>query len=135
MSFATGLWADSPVPEKRLTLVRDADLPGGDIQSIFDTTLTACQTACLTNESCVAFTFNTRSNACFPKSEVGEQATYEGAFSGFVLRTPPRIVALGEERAGDLDFLRQSDLDAAKRMASAVPSRVSTVALICSPAR
>ena len=31
ISFATGLWADSPVPGKRLTLIRDVDLPGGDI--------------------------------------------------------------------------------------------------------
>ena len=60
---------DAPlVPERRLILTENSDLPGGDITSIFDTTLEACEAACLNDPSCQAFTFNTRSNSCFPKS-------------------------------------------------------------------
>lgn len=115
--LGTALWAQSAVPDRRLSLIRDIDLPGGDIQSIFDTNLKACETACLTNPRCVAFTFNTRSNACFPKSSIGDRSVYEGAFSGLVLTTPPSVVALGELRAGELDFLSENDLDAARSVA------------------
>ena len=118
ISFTSVAMADNPIPEKRLSLVRDVDLPGGDIQSIFDTTLNACERACLTNESCVAFTFNTRSNSCFPKASVGEEAPYEGAFSGYVLGTDPAVLAKGETREAELrSFLRQADIDAATRLA------------------
>ena len=59
--------AEDLIPAKRLALSENTDLPGGDIASIFDTTLEACETACLTNKLCQAFTFNTRNGACFPK--------------------------------------------------------------------
>ncbi|KMW58935.1 PAN domain protein [Candidatus Rhodobacter oscarellae] len=116
-TFCTGALAEGLIPERRLALVRDVDFPGGDIQSIFDTTLNACEQACLANSRCAAFTYNTRSNSCFPKSEYGESAAYEGAFSGIVLVTDPAIVARGAQREGDLDFLREGDLNAAREMA------------------
>ncbi len=115
--------AQDPVPDRRLGLVRDVDFPGGDIRSIFDTTLNACETACLTDPRCVAFTFNTRSNACFPKSELGEEAPYEGAFSGRVLTADPRIVAAAETRAAELDFLSEHDIDQARRQALDLTNR------------
>jgi len=112
--LASGAWAESPVPEKRLSLVRNMDIPGGDLQSIFDSSLNACEAACLTNTRCVAFTYNTETNACFPKSQLGEGIAFEGAFSGRVLVTDPTILALGEKRAKDLDFLSSSDLTGAR---------------------
>jgi len=115
--FATGVWAESPIPDRRLSLTRNIDYPGGDLQSIFDTTLNACEAACLANPRCVAFTHNTRSNSCFPKSQVGESAPYEGAFSGRVIVTSPSVVILGEVRGAELDFLFPSDLTAARRQA------------------
>ncbi|MDJ0628540.1 MAG: alpha-2-macroglobulin family protein [Rhodobacter sp.] len=109
--------AQSPIPDRRLALIRDVDLPGGDLRSIFDTTLNACETACLTDTRCVAFTFNTRSNSCFPKGEIGESAVYEGAFSGRVLTTAAGVVERGEMRAAELDILSEGDLTGARRMA------------------
>ena len=70
------------IPEKRLVLSADTDLPGSDLQSVFNTTLDACQAACLADDACVAFTFNSGAGACFPKSAVGEPVPYEGALSG-----------------------------------------------------
>ena len=116
-SLASSLWAQTAVPERRLTLVRDFDFPGGDLQSIFDTTLNACETACLTNERCGEFTFNTRSNSCFLKSGSGERAAYEGAYSGTVLITDPAIVEMGQSRAADLGFLYPADIPNARAMA------------------
>ena len=79
--LATIAHADSPIPERRLSLIRDTDFPGGDIRTIFDSTLNACETACLSDDSCVAFTYNGRSRACFPKSAITDRQPYQGAMS------------------------------------------------------
>ena len=71
LAFAGSSIAQDLIPERRLVLTDNTDLPGGDLQSIFDTTLEACERACLTNPSCTAFTFNTLKGACFPKSAPG----------------------------------------------------------------
>lgn len=97
--------ADDLIPDRRLVLSENTDLPGGDIASIFDTTLEACERACLTNRSCTAFTFNTRNGSCFPKSGAGEPATYGGAFSGFVIEGTADAEALAVKRAADLTFV------------------------------
>jgi len=123
ISFATSALAQNPIPDRRLALLRNFDLPGGDIQSIFDTTLTACQAACLADDNCQAFTFNTKSNACFPKLSIGEREAYDGAFSGFILETPANVVALGEERAKDLGFLREKDIEAATSLATSLTNK------------
>ena len=60
--------AQDLIPSKRMVLQQDTDYAGGDIASIFDTTLDACQRACFANTACEAFTFNTRNNSCFPKA-------------------------------------------------------------------
>ncbi len=115
--IAVSVLADSPVPERRLSLVRDVDFPGGDLQSIFDTSLEACQLACLTNPRCGAFTFNTRSGSCFTKASPSEPVTYEGALSGVVIETPPSVLQVAGIRAVELAFLRDGDLVAAREQA------------------
>ena len=84
--FAAMATAQDLIPERRFVLSQDADLPGGDIASIFDTTLEACERACSTNQSCTAFTFNTNNASCFPKSGPGEPAFFLGAYSGYLDR-------------------------------------------------
>jgi len=101
------------VPERRLVLTENVDLAGNDLQQIFDTSLEACQQACLADDRCVALTFNARSNACFPKSAAGEPSFYQGAFSARVIRADAAAGALAAERAADLSFLQAADLDAA----------------------
>ena len=56
------------VPERRAVLVQDLDFYGSDLRSIFDTTRDACETACVAEAACNAFTFNGRANSCFLKS-------------------------------------------------------------------
>ena len=91
--------ADNGVPEARVAISRDTDFPGADLQFIFDTTLDACQAACLADASCAGFTFNARSNACFPKSAIGAPQPFANAISGLVLRTDPRVLAAAPGRA------------------------------------
>lgn len=97
--------AEDLIPAKRLVLSENTDLPGGDLASIFDTTLEACQRACLTNKSCTAFTFNTRNGSCFAKSGQGDPVFFQGAYSGYVLSADPAAETLAKQRAAELTFV------------------------------
>ena len=121
MTFGGSALAESVVPDKRVIMYRDADFPGGDIQSIFDTTLEACEMACLTQAQCRAFTYNSRSAACFLKDRKGESETYSGAFSAEVVLVNPAIVAQAEARVENLDFLYETDIAAATKRARELP--------------
>ena len=103
--MSTLAFADPLIPERRLVLSENTDLPGGDIASIFDTTLDACERACLTNNRCTAFTFNTNNGSCFPKSSPGEPAAFGGAFSGRVLQAEPEAAGRAAARRAELRFV------------------------------
>ena len=110
-------WADEPIPERRVVLSQGVDFFGADLRTIFDVDFEACQQACLLDRRCKAFTFNQRSNSCFPKSAVEEENPYDGAVSGRVTDVPEARIKLSRERAAQLDFLRDSDLSDARRLA------------------
>ncbi|MBL4915731.1 alpha-2-macroglobulin family protein [Szabonella alba] len=109
--------AQELVAPKRLAITRDMDLPGGDIASMLDTTIEACQRACLANDSCTALTFNSRAGACFLKNGAGAPAPYQGAISARVLNAEPGLAGAAAGRSAALAFLRPSDLDAARDLA------------------
>ncbi len=117
------VFAESPVPDRRIALTRDVDLPGGDLRTILDASLSACQTACLADSECGAFTYNSRTRACFPKGETGAPVPFEGAYSGLVLTAPAGAVALGEARAAELPFLDENDLRTAREVALELTNR------------
>ena len=103
MSAAPGVApAQDLVPAKRFVISENTDLPGGDIASIFDTTLEACERACITNTNCEAFTFNTRNGSCFPKSAKSTPAIFDGAFSGYVIAAAPGVEDRAKARRQDL---------------------------------
>ena len=110
--------AQDLVPQKRSALVSDTDLPGGDLQSIFNTTLEACERACLTDTRCTAFTFNTRNGACFPKAAPGKGVAYAGAISGRVLAAAAGGAARADTRKAELTFLHSGYFAGALKMAS-----------------
>ena len=106
------------VPDKRVTILQGYDLPGGDIAQLFDTTLEACERACLTNAQCTAFTFNSRNGSCFPKAGPGVATAYDGALSGFVLTAEAGAKARADARRADLAFLSDFDLQQAATLAA-----------------
>lgn len=112
--------ADGPIPEKRTLYERNVDFVGNDISNIFDTTLQACEAACLSNDNCQAFTFNTRSNSCFPKSNVTDLSVYEGAISGRVYNANPAYLANADARVSELSFMQPSDVERAESLASRI---------------
>lgn len=109
--------AQDILPERRMIVTQDMDFPGGDLQPLFDTTLSACRTACLTDTACEAFTFNTRSNACFPKSAVTARSPYQGAISAEIRRTDPQVLQSGADRLRDMGWLGDQNLTEARELA------------------
>lgn len=121
LNFAGAALAEGPVPDRRVILQRDMDFPGHDLLSIFDTSIEACESACLTRADCRAFTFNSRSAACFLKDGQAETAPYAGAFSANVVTVPAEIVTAAQSKVGDLDFLFETDIEAAVNRARDLP--------------
>ncbi|MDZ4136181.1 MAG: PAN domain-containing protein, partial [Paracoccaceae bacterium] len=113
LSLSASATAQDLVPAKRFVLNENADLPGGDIGAVFDTTLEACERACLANKSCTAFTFNTRNGSCFPKAGPGAEAFYQGAVSGRVITADTAVITQAPARRGELGFLPDWDISAA----------------------
>lgn len=113
LGLALPSFAQQVVPEERFVFLRNIDFSGADLANLFDTTDAACQRVCAAQADCVAFTFNTRSNACFPKSAISDQVFYDGALSARKVATDPAVLARAASRAADLDFLSAEDLQAA----------------------
>lgn len=112
--------AQDAVQPSRMIHDQGIDLAGTDLANIFDTTLRACQAACLNDARCEAYTFNLRSNACFPKRDITGTVTYEGAISARRFLTGPDVLAQADARAVELSFLRADDLAAASDFAAGV---------------
>uniref|UniRef100_UPI003567637C PAN/Apple domain-containing protein n=1 Tax=Shimia sp. TaxID=1954381 RepID=UPI003567637C len=113
---------DSLIPERRIVVSRDVDFYGSDLTNIFDTSYEACRNACLNDSQCQAFTFNKRSNACFPKSAISDTQPYEGALSGEVFTADPRALRSAEARAAELDFIPRYQLTQAREQAETIGS-------------
>jgi alpha-2-macroglobulin len=105
------------VPERRLAITQNMDFFGADLQPIFETTFETCQKICLADRQCQAFTFNFKSNACFPKTEVSEKTPFEGASSAQVYATDPAVLRQQSQRIQDLAFLPSWYLENARQQA------------------
>ncbi|WP_420023255.1 alpha-2-macroglobulin family protein [Cereibacter azotoformans] len=108
------------LPDRRFVLSADTDLPGSDMATLLDTTLEACERACLSRSGCVAFTYNARNGSCFPKSASGDEAPYQGATSGVVVPADPARQETARLRASELAFLPDYDLTRAKEQAASL---------------
>ena len=105
--------AQDLIPERRFVVTQDQDLPGGDIASVFDTTIEACERACVTNARCTAYVYNTRNGSCFVKNGPGEGAFFAGAFSATVIEADQAVRAAAKERRAELAFLPDWDIQPA----------------------
>ncbi|MEO1139349.1 MAG: MG2 domain-containing protein, partial [Pseudomonadota bacterium] len=115
--------AQTAVPDRREVVTRDVDFFGADLDPLFDTTLDACRNLCFANQSCKAYTFNSRSNACFPKSALTETQPYEGAISAEIFDTDANVLNQVEARTAELNFLPSRDLTSARNLAVNIGSR------------
>ena len=115
--------AQDLVPAKRFVVTQDADLPGGDLSTQLDTTIEACERACLADQRCTHLTFNTRNGSCFTKANPGKPAFYQGAFSARVVATNPEVLSAAPARRAELSFLGDGDIAAALDQARGLGNR------------
>ncbi|MFN2323374.1 MAG: PAN/Apple domain-containing protein, partial [Trueperaceae bacterium] len=120
---ASALAQDAPIPERFATFQSDVDLPGGDLQSIFDVTLERCSAACLRDGACTAFTFNARNGSCFLKDAPGDPMPFVGAISATVTTREPSALERARAAAAELSFLDPWDLDEAFDQAATLAAR------------
>ncbi len=111
---------EQPLPIKRMVVTMNTDFPGSDLQSLFDTTFEACRKACETLDACTAFTFNSKANACFPKSTVSDPVPFDGAQSALMFAPSASLRAIAGERVRDLAFLSEGSLKSARRLAEQI---------------
>lgn len=105
------------MPDKRMTVTLNQDFAGTDLRQLFDTTFEACRTACEADAACTAFTFNSRSNSCFPKSGVTGTSPYEGAQSARLYPVSDAARTLAATREADLAYLGASTFGDARDLA------------------
>lgn len=111
--LTTSAMSQDTVPQSRFVVTPDVDFVGSDLANIFDTTNDACAAACANTNGCVAYTFNQRSNACFPKSSLTDVLPYEGAISARLYPTNAKVLGQADARTAELNFLSNGDLAAA----------------------
>lgn len=109
--------AQGAAPDFRFIVTQDVDFYGSDLDALFDTDLPSCVRVCSTQTACTGFTFNTRSNACFPKSAVSDRTPYVGAVSAEKRPTLGAVYLQAEMLARSLDFLSDTDRTAARTQA------------------
>lgn len=73
--------------ERSVVREQGVDFFGGDIGTIRRTTVDTCESECLANPDCKGFTYNTLNRACFLKSDVSNEQSFQGAISGRVVES------------------------------------------------
>ena len=113
--------AQTALPERRVVMQADTDLPGGDLQPVFETSQEACVQLCLADAACAALTYNARARACFPKSSAGSPAPFAGALSGVVSAVDAAAEGRAAARLADVGrWLSDDDRRAARDQAQAL---------------
>lgn len=79
LSFASG---PAAAQDREIVIYRDTDLPGFDYHTLKEVPQSVCESACIADTQCRAFTYNEGAQWCFLKSAVGERQRYVGALSG-----------------------------------------------------
>ena len=118
--------AQDLIPDRRVVMTQDQDLPGGDIASVFDTTIEACERASLSNPRSTAFVYNTRNGSCFVKNGPGEGVFFQGAFSAFVIEGDADLRAAATPRRAELAFLPDWDIQSAYEQATGLGRQHTT---------
>ncbi|MFO1202334.1 MAG: alpha-2-macroglobulin family protein [Tabrizicola sp.] len=118
--------AQDLIPERRFVVTQDQDLPGGDIASIFDTTIEACERAALTNPRATAYVYNTKNGSCFVKNAPGAGTYFAGAWSAEVVEGDKAVREAAVERRAELQFLPDWDIQPAFEQAQGLGRQHTT---------
>lgn len=100
--FATFAAAHAAGEARSIVTTENSDYFDFDLRTEPDVSLDQCKSACLADEGCRAFTYNTKAKWCFLKSDFNTLKPFAGAVAG-------KVVALGGEpdigAPAELDFV------------------------------
>lgn len=108
--LSLGAPAGAAEADRKVEVTNDADYFGFDLRTEQDVSLDECQSACIADRACKAFTYNPKVKWCFLKSDFNQLNPFKGAIAGKVVETaagepdlgaPPRLSFLSD------DFLQQ----------------------------
>ncbi len=108
---------------KRVIVTPNADYSGFDMKTVKDVDQAGCQTDCLADGSCRAFTFNTKAKWCFLKSDFGALAATPDAVAGRVVEAIDLTPSIERQRLAELDFLPSTFIDEARTLVGALKDR------------
>lgn len=97
---------------RRAVTVKDADYFGFDLRTEQDVTLDNCQQICIADKACKAFTYNTKAQWCFLKSDFNNLNPAPGAVAGKIVT---EAVEADIGAAPKLDFVSEWQTDEAER--------------------
>ena len=91
--------------ERRIETTVDGDYTGFDLRTVKNISQAQCETACIGDNQCRAFTYNVKAKWCFLKSDHGQLNTFAGAVAGKIVEVaaqpdigaPPRLTFLSDE--------------------------------------
>ncbi|MHA7773448.1 alpha-2-macroglobulin family protein [Roseibium sp. M-1] len=110
--------------DKRIVTVDDADFFGGDYRTVKGVDIEGCKTACLGDNQCRAFTFNTSAGWCFLKTDFGELQSFAGAVAGRVVEVKAPRADESADRKAELVFLPKSQLESAETYSLSISNNV-----------
>ncbi|MGV3550569.1 alpha-2-macroglobulin family protein [Rhizobium sp.] len=97
---------------RRIVTVKDADYFGFDLRTEQNVTLDQCQEICIGDKACKAFTYNTKAQWCFLKSDFNKMNPFLGAVAGKIVT---EVAEADIGAAPKLDFLSEWQGDEAER--------------------
>lgn len=120
-SSGTASGASSPAAGARqIDQLPGTDLPGFDYQVLREIPLSDCEAACLGDPVCRAYTYNTKAQWCFLKSDVGAPKPFSSAMSGRVIQSTAAAPAAAPLPLPPLDFVPSDVVTEASRFRSSV---------------
>ncbi len=120
-------FAGSPAlaADRRVIVTPNADYSGFDMMTVKNVDQAGCQTACLDDTACHAFTFNTKAKWCFLKSDFGVLSLTPDAIAGRVVEAVDLTPSIERQRLAELDFLPSGFIDEARTLVGALKDRFS----------
>lgn len=107
-------------PERHVVLTEGVDYYGADIGTLRDLSLAECQSACLAEPRCQAFTYNRKARRCFLKEGSAEPRPFDGAVSGSVISGAAAARNPASRRAEELNVVplgyREEAAELARRL-------------------
>ena len=115
-SAGLALAAPATAAERRAVITEGADYFGEDIETLKGVDLGDCEAACVADQRCLAFTYNTKARWCFKKSTVGDLRVFAGAVAGKIVASEAVDPSVADSRRDELGFIGQSFFDEARKL-------------------